>query len=78
MEAFGFEVASHSRLPRIHLQRTIALVFAQWHDDGDWWHGDERHNDGKGQKAAAPPLPPAYQPQHHREHIYKSRQLGLI
>ena len=44
------------------------------HDDNDWRHGDGRHNDGKGQKEAAVPPPPAYQPQHHREIVYKSRQ----
>jgi len=50
------------------------------HDDGDWRHdnGDGPHDHGKGQKAAAVPPPPAYQPQHHCEHIYKSRQLGLF
>jgi hypothetical protein len=29
-------------------------------------------------EAAAPPPPAAYQLPHHREHVYKSRQLGLI
>jgi len=48
------------------------------HEDGDWRHDNGRHNDGKGQKEAAAPPPPAYQWQHHCEHIYKSRQLGLI
>ena len=50
-----------------------------WHDDGDWRHDDRRHDDGKGQKEAAPPPPPpAYQPQHHRENVYKSRHLDLF
>jgi hypothetical protein len=30
----------------------------------------------KKEAAAAPP--PAYQLPHHREHVYKSRQLGII
>jgi hypothetical protein len=34
------------------------------HDDGDWRHDDGRLDDGKGQKEAAAPPPPAYQPQH--------------
>jgi hypothetical protein len=29
-------------------------------------------------KEAAAPPPPAYQLPHHREHVYESRQLGLI
>jgi hypothetical protein len=44
---------------------------------GDGWHDDGRHNNGKGQKEAAAPPPLAYQPQHHCENPYKSRQ-GLI
>ena len=59
------------------------------HDDGKGQQGDRRHNDsdgrhddgwhdnGKGQKEAAAPLPPAYQPQHHRENVYKSRHLDF-
>ena len=46
-------------------------------DDSDWRHDDGRHDNGKGQKEAAVSPPPAYQPQHHRENVYKSR-LGLI
>ena len=48
------------------------------HDDGDWRHNDGRLDDGKGQKEAAAPPPPAYQPQHHRENVYKSRHLDLF
>ena len=40
-------------------------------------HNDGRHDNGKGQKEAAAP-PPAYQPQHHCENIYKSRHLDLF
>jgi len=46
--------------------------------DGDWRHDDWRHDNGKGQKEAAEPPPPAYQPQHHRENVYKSRHLDLF
>ena len=48
------------------------------HDYSNWRHNNGRHNDGKGQKEAAAPPPPACQWQHHRENIYKSRQLGLV
>jgi hypothetical protein len=49
------------------------------HDDGGWRHDDKRHDHDKGQKEALALPPPAYQPQqHHRENVYKTRQLGLI
>ena len=48
------------------------------HDEGDWRHNDGWHDDGKGQKEAAAPPPPAYQPQHHRENVYKSRHSDLF
>jgi len=40
--------------------------------------GDGRHGDGKGQKEAARPPPPAYQLQHHGENVYKSRHLDFF
>jgi hypothetical protein len=49
------------------------------HDNGDGQHDDGWQDDGKGRKeAAAPPPPQAYQPQHHRENVYKSRHLDLF
>ena len=48
------------------------------HDNSDWRHNDGRLDDGKGQKEAAAPPPPAYQPQHHPENVYKSRHLDLF
>jgi hypothetical protein len=48
------------------------------HDDGDGRHNNGPHDNGKGQKEAAAPPPAAYQPQHHRQNVYKSRQHGLI
>jgi hypothetical protein len=48
------------------------------HDDDDGRHDDGRHNDGKGPKEAAAAPPPAYQWQHHRENVYKSRHLDLF
>ena len=48
------------------------------HDDGDWRHDKGLHNNGKGQKEAETPPPPTYQPQHHRENVYKSRHLDVF
>jgi hypothetical protein len=47
-------------------------------------HNRLRHHRGRThrltlvKKVAAAPPPPAYQLPHHREHVYESRQLGLI